>query len=98
MYKFVSVMDVTGFVNWGHTSQEANFVEEVEDSPDFWSWTGPLTVHYRTVTASMSQSGPCLLGCQYLVSSPILENNGQSVILKIMDSPLFSRIGLDTKC
>ena len=24
--------------------------------------TGLLTAHYRTVTASMSQSGPCLLG------------------------------------
>ena len=30
--------------------------------------------------------------CQYLVSSPILENNGLSVILEITDSPLFLRI------
>ncbi len=57
-------------------------MEEVEDSPDFWS--GPVQSYnspvqhrfligldrstnsplpdYRTVTASMSQSGPCLLG------------------------------------
>ncbi len=27
--------------------------------------------------------------CQYLVSSPIVRNNGLSIILKIMDSPLF---------
>ena len=38
--------------------------------------------------------------CWYLVSSPIIKNNGLSIIFywfKIMDSPLFLRIGLDTK-
>ena len=57
-------------------TQEANLVEEVEDSPDFWSglvqsyntpvehrfFSIPLIVQYRTVTASISKSRPCLLG------------------------------------
>ncbi len=59
-------------------TQGANLVEEVEDSPDFWSELGqsynspvaqsqrffyiPLTFQYRTVTACMSKSGQWLLG------------------------------------
>ena len=60
--------------------------------------TRVLLTMYKFVSA-MDVTGHEYWGqaCQYLVSSPILKNNGLSIILKIMDSPLFLIIGLDTR-
>ncbi len=46
-----------------------------------WSWTRLLMVHYRTVTASMSKSGPCLLGMytSVLISLFMLQWHGVSL-------------------